>query len=213
MGRPQMTNVIMNTDDVADLLGSADEELTSSMEARKEPEGNGIEFHVAMTSWTLRDMEDLIVQAAAQQIVGRIGKEPLAKMIEAKCIELVSQKCNAHLEKVTAEIIDQPIIPAGYGAKDPVTMREFIGLTGRAFLTEKVDYNGAPSKDSWNSRDSRTRVQYIVEQNMNAAFQKEIKEATSAVTMEVRAAIEAQHKAFFEAEKARFREALEKVTA
>jgi hypothetical protein len=53
--------------------------VESSLEARKEPEGNGIEFHVAMTSWTLRDMEELIVQAAAQQIVGRLGKEPLGE--------------------------------------------------------------------------------------------------------------------------------------
>ncbi len=48
---------------------------------------------------------------------------------------------------------------------------------------------------------------------MQAAFQKEIKAATNAVMMEVRNAIEAQHKAFFEAEKARFREALDKVVA
>lgn len=210
-----MSNIIMDTGDVAELVGGADgfDAVESSMEARKEPEGNGIEFHVAMTSWTLRDMEELIVQAAAQQIVGRVGKEPLAKMIEAKCIDLVSQKCNAALEKVTAEIIDQPLLPSSFGAKDPVTMREFIGLTGRAFLSERVDYNGAPARDTYSSRDSKTRVQFIVEQNMAAAFQKEIKAATSAAVNEVRSAIEAQHKAFLEAEKARFREALDKVTA
>jgi hypothetical protein len=209
----KMTNVIMDTGKVAELLGADEGDDFSSMEARKEPTGDGIEFHVAMTSWTMHDMQDLIVQAAAAQIVGRIGKEPLAKMIEAKCIELVSQKCNETLSKVTSEIIDQPIIPVGYGTKEPVTMRQFIGLTGREFLSEKVDYNGAPAKDSWAARDSKSRVQYLVEQNMNAAFQKEIKAATSAAIMEVRAAVEAQHKAFLEAEKARFREALEKVTA
>jgi hypothetical protein len=202
----------MDSGDVAELLGTDEDAPESSMEARKEPEGKGIEFHVAMTDWTLRDMEDLIVQAAAQQLIGRMGKEPLAKMIEAKCIELVSQKCNEHLAKVTAEIIDQPIIPVGHTTKDPVTMREFIGLTGRAFLSERVDYNGAPSKDTWNARDQKTRVQYIVEQNMNAAFKKEITAATNSAIVEVRAAFEAQHKAFIEAEKARFREALAKTT-
>ncbi len=155
-----MTNKIMDTADVAEILTpDSDEELSSSMEARKEPEGNGIEFHVAMTSWTLKDMENLIVQAAAQQIIGRLGSNTLAKMIETKCIELVSQQCNAHLAKVTADIIDQPLIPAGFGSKDkdPVTMREFIGLTGRAFLSEKVDYNGTTIKDSIRSGYADTR--------------------------------------------------------
>lgn len=213
-----MTNLIMDTGNVNELLGTEFEDegdgVSSSMEARSEPEGNGIEFHVAMTNWTLRDMEELIVQAAAQQMIGKFGNERLAKEIEAKTISLVTDKADKALAAVTAEIIDQPIIPKfGYAKPDaaPVTMRDFIGLTGRQYLTERVDSMGKVVDRS--GYHDKSRIQYLVEKYMEVAFKREIEKATNAAIVEVRTAIEAHHKAFLEAEKTRFREALIKITA
>ena len=211
------TNVIMDTGDLAEIKGGADgfDAVESSMEARKTAEGNGIEFHVAMTSWTLHDMEALIVQAAAQQIVGKFGGERLAKEIEAKTISLVTAKADKALEAVTAEIIDQPVLPKGYSygkpSGDPVTMREFIGLTGRQYLSERVDNYGKVNERS--SYNEQSRIVYLVQKCMEATFEKEIKAATNALILEVRQAVEASHKAFIETEKARLREALAKVMA
>ncbi|NTA79931.1 hypothetical protein G6L13_05455 [Agrobacterium tumefaciens] len=211
-----MTNVIMDTGNVNELLGAEhdDEGVSSSMEARKEAEGNGIEFHVAMTSWTLRDMEELIVQAAAQQLVGKFGNDRLAKEIEAKTISLVTAKADATLEAVTTEIINQPLIPKytyGKADADPVTMREFLGLTGRQYLTQMVGSDGKVSDRS--SYNEKSRVQYLVEKCMETTFKREIEKATNELIAEVRRGVEAKHKAFLEAEKARFREALEKISA
>lgn len=210
-----MTNNIMDTGNVAELLGMDDGEDMSSMEARKEPEGNGIEFHVAMTSWTLRDMEELIVQAAANQIVGRLGKDSLAKEIETRTIALVTAKADKALEAVTTEIIDQPVFPRGYTygkpQGDPVTMREFIGLTGRQYLAERVDnYGKVNERPSYNEI---SRISYLVQKSMDAVFEREIKAATNAAVAEIKAAIADQHKAFLDAEKARFRQAIAQVTA
>lgn len=209
-----MTNLIMDTGNVAELTGLDESDEISNMEALKEPTGKGIEFHVAMRGHTMHDMEELIVQAAAQQIVGKFGNDRLAKEIEAKTISLVTAKADKALQAVTAEIIDQPILPKYSYSKSeatPVTMREFIGLTGRQYLAERVDINGNVSDRS--SYNEKSRMQYLVEKYMETAFKREIEKATNAAIVEVRAAIEASHKAFLAAEKKRFHEALEKITA
>lgn len=210
-----MTNVIMDTGNVAELLGADEGDEFSSMEARKEPTGEGIEFHVAMTSWTMHDMQDLIVQAAAQQIVGKFGNDRLAKEIEVKTIALVTAKADEALGDVTSEIIDQPVLPKGYSygkaQGDPVTMREFIGLTGRQYLSERVDNNGKVNERS--SYNEQSRIAYLVQKCMETTFKREIEQATNAVIREIQASVKASHEAFLTAEKNRFREALEKVTA
>jgi len=217
-----MTNVIMDTGNVNELIGAGRGDpsepfdgVESSMEARKEPEGNGIEFHVAMTSWTLRDMEELIVQAAANQIVGKFGNEKLAKEIEAKTIALVTQKTDERLAAVTADIINQPLIPKhtyGKPEGDPITMREFIGLTGRDYLAQRVDPNTGKVNER-SSYNETTRIQYLVQKCMETAFKREIEAATNALIRDIQAQVKAQHMALLEAEKARLREAIAKVTA
>lgn len=212
----EMTNEIINTHDLAEQEWDGHSEphdVDTSMVATKEPEDKGIEFHVSMRDYTMRDMEALIIEAAAMQIVGKFGNDRLAKEIEAKTISLVTAKADKALEAVTSEIIDQPITPKyPFMKKDeaPVTMRQFIGLTGQAYLTARVDNSGNPTTDNYYSK---SRIQHFVEKFMDVAFKREIEKATNLAIAEVRNAIEAQHKAFLEAEKTRFREALAKVAS
>jgi len=217
-----MTNLIMDTGNVNELLGlgygdpsEPSDAIESSMEARKEAEGNGIEFHVAMTSWTMHDMEELIVQAAAQQIVGKFGNDRLAKEIEAKTIALVTQKADERLAAVTTDIINQPLIPKhtyGKPEADPITMREFIGLTGRDYLAQMVD-PGTGNVSDRSSYNQTPRIQYLVQKCMATAFKREIEAATNELIRSIQAQVKAQHTAFLEAEKARLREAISKLTA
>lgn len=201
---------ILNTGDIAEADWDRDEEpgeVRSDIVATTEAEGRGIEFHVSMRDYTQRDMEALIIEAAAMQIVGRRNDREIAKAIEAKCIELINQKATAALASVTTEIIDQPMTP-NFGDKKPTTMREMLGLYGREYLTERVGNNGEPITDSYGRSTAQSRLQWIVGQQMAATFKKEIAAATNAVINEVTAAIREQHKAFLEAEKARLREAI-----
>lgn len=212
-----MPNEITSTHDLAEQEWdghSEPQDVDTCMVATKEPEGKGIEFNVSMRDYTLHDMEALIVEAAARTIVGRHNDHQLAKVIEAKCIEQITSKADHALSKVTAEIIDQPVTPKfpfmSKGDEKPVTMREFISLTGQAYLTARVNNAGETSTDSWSTKP---RIQYLVEKYMDTAFKREIEKATNLAVAEVRNAIEAQHKAFLEAEKTRFREALAKVAS
>ena len=208
----EMTNTIMDTGNVSEILDLGPDDEISNMVATEEATGKGIEFHVSMQGHTFRDMEELIVQAAAQMIVGRHSSNELAKKIEAKCIELTAARVNEKLSSVTAEIVDQPLIPAGYGKESkPVTMREFIGLTGREYLMERVDSSGNKSTSSYGHNE--TRMEYIVSRMMAGKFKSEIEAATNAVMREVRQDVEARHKALLAAEKQRLADALAKLTA
>lgn len=211
-----MTDLIMDTGNVAELnyLGPDDE--VSNMEATKEATDAPMEFHVQMRGHTFRDMEELIINAAAQQLVGRYGgTEALRKKIEAETIKHVTQRADAVLSKVSAEIIDQPMMPKYPGAKEePVTMREFIGLTGRAYLAEMVErHNGGPASSSWGGANNIPRIEYLVGQAMSVKFKREIEAATSAAIGEIQKAIKAQHDAFLASEKKRLADALAKLTA
>lgn len=211
-----MSNEITSTTEMAEAEWDGHSEpanVDTDMTATKKPEG-GIEFYVQMRDYTKRDMEGLIVEAAARVIVGNYGNNVLAKMVEDRCIALVTAAADKHLAGVTAEIIDQPIMPKfpfiTKPDQKPVTMREFIGLTGRAYLEERVDGSGNPSSDSWSTKP---RMQHLVEGCVGRTFKNEIEKATNAAIAEVQREIKAKHDAFLAAEKARLREALAKVTA
>lgn len=204
-----MHSTIIDTGNVAELNGLEEGDEISNMIATEQPENKGIEFHVSMHGHTFHDMQDLIVHAAAQMLVGKFGNAQLAKEIEAKAISLISKKADDTLSRVTSDIIDQPVTPK-FGDKQPVTMRELIGLTGREYLAARVDSFGKPASSSY---DTKTRMEYIVGEHMKVAFKREIEAATNAVICDVQKAVKAQHKAFLDAEKARLREALQKITA
>lgn len=207
-----MTKEIHSTAEIAGASWdghSEPSELETDMVATEQPTGAGLEFHVSMRGYTMHDMEDLIVQAAARQVVGAFNDRKLAKDIEDKCIEQVSAKADAALSAVTSEIIDQPLTPS-FGDKKPVTMREFIGLTGREYLNQTVDSAGKPCSGYGSSG---TRMEYLVRQYMDRHFRNEIQKATSALISELQREIKAAHSALLDAEKKRIREAMERATS
>lgn len=201
-------NEIISTAALDESDGREPDGRESDLVATHEPENKGIEFHVSMRDYTLQDMENLIVEAGARMLVGRHSDSAMAKAIEARAITLIAEKADKALAGVTAEIIDQPMTPQFAwlkGDKAPVTMREFIGLTGREYLTARVDSSGKATTDSYHAKP---RIQYLVDDFMSRAFKTEIEKATNAAVAEIRAAIKAQHDAFLAAEKARLKDAL-----
>ena len=209
-----MSNEIINTEDLAEVGWDGEEsEIRSDLTATHEAEGKAIEFHVSMRDYTMRDMEELIVEAAARMLVGKHGQNDLAKKIEERAIAVITQKADEAVAKIAVEIIDQPITPKyTYGKADaqPVTMRELIGLTGREYLTAQVEYDGKPATGP--SYRTKARIQHIVETMMSKKFSDEIERATYATVREIEAAVKAKHDQTLAAEKTRIREALARIT-
>lgn len=204
-----MSNEITSTHEMAETEWDGESEpqdVGSDIVATKEAENKGIEFHVSMRDYTQRAMEDLIIEAAAQSIVGKFGDRTVAKEIEAKALELIQAKIGKRLETVTAEIIDQPMVPA-FGTKEPITMREFIGLYGREYLAQGVDWQGQAVEGSYNRKQSR--AQYFVARYMDAAFKSEIEKSTAAMINQIRAEMTARHNAMLAEQAERFKAAME----
>jgi hypothetical protein len=200
---------ITDTQDLAE-LHDFDEDLApqSDMAATEQSDPAAkIEFHVQMKSWTLRDMEELIVQAAAMQMIKAFGDKKFSKLIEDRAIEAITEKADAKIEAVTAEIIDQPLTPK-IGEKAPVTMREFIGLYAKDYLTQRVDRDGKPSSGGWGAT-TFSRIELMVSQALDRKFQQAIAASTNAMILELQTEIKAAHAKALTAEKARIRAALE----
>lgn len=204
---------ITSTSEIAEQDWGSDEEpgeVRTDMVATEEAINRGIEFHVSMRDYTLRDMEELIIEAAAKQLVGRHNDRELAKVIEAKCIEQVTAKADAALAKVTSQIIDQPLTPK-FGDKTPTTMREFLGLFGREYLTERVGYDGKPTEAYRTTTFSR--MEWIVGQLVSKKFQEELEKETNSMKREIEAQVRAQHAAFLAEQKKKFEKAFAKAVS
>lgn len=200
------SNEILSTHELAEQQWDGYSEpgdVDTDMAATNRPDREGIEFHVSMRNYTMRDMEELIIEAAARKMLASFGDQKLSKLIEDRAINLVTAKADDALQSVSAEIINQPLTP-DFGQRDPVTMRDFIGLTGREYLTQPVGTDGKPSK----GYNTRPRIQRIVEGWMDRAFKAEIEKATTQVIGEVRSAIKKQHEDMLATEKARVMDAL-----
>jgi len=203
---------IINTCDIAEEEWdghSEPQDVRSDIVATHEPEQKGMEFHVSLRDYTLHDMEDLIVEAAARMIVGRSSSNKLAKDIEAKVIEKTTALADKALSAVAADIIDQPMLPS-FGSKEPVTMREFIGLCGRKYLSQRVDRDGKPSTSGYGTF---SRMELIVGKHLDARFKNEIERATNAGLSEIQKSIKAECDTLIAKEKARIRDAIGKATA
>ena len=205
-----MTTPFLDTTDLAELVDfDEDSQPQSDLSAtvQSDPDAK-IEFHVQMKSWTIRDMEDMIVEASARQIVGKIDRPTdMAKAIEARVRALLIEKADKRLAEVTAEIIDQPVTP-NYGDKKPVTMREMIGLYGREYLAQMVGNDGQPSTCYY--ADKKTRMAYLVEKAMDVKFKNEITAANNSAISEIQQMIRKQHGQMVASEKARIRAAIDK---
>lgn len=186
-----------------------DSELTTSAVASHEEKPGGISFHVQMRDWTVNDMEELIVEAAARIIVGRHGDTKIAKQIEERALALITQRADAKLSAVADNVLGTTLTPKGFDQKAPVTIGEMIGMLGREYLEQVVDRDGNPVKGYYDK--GRKRIEHIVTRAMDQKFKAEIQYAMSVVINELRAEFRARHEQILAAEKARIAEALAKL--
>ena len=201
-----MTNEICSTSD-DDSYADDSGDVRSDIVATHTAENRGMEFHVSLRDYTLSDMESLIVDAAANILVSKYGQNALSKLVQERALEAITKKIDAHLTQVTHEIVEAPMmVNPGWPSKEPpVTLREFIGLTGREYLTQRVDHSGRPTIDSYSSRP---RMQQIVEHYMDNKFKLEIQNSVNALIAEIRLEFRTIHEKFLTEERNRIREAM-----
>lgn len=188
-----------------------DNDLQTSAVASHEEKPGGISFHVQMRDWTVNDMEELIIEAAARMIVGRTSDNKLSKLIEDRALSLITERADARLSAVASDVLGTTLTPKGYDQKTPVTIGETIGMLGREYLEQVVNRDGTVATDVYQRRDGMKRLERIVRDHIDQKFSDEIKKATNAVITEVRTEVRNRHEQMLAAEKARIAEALTKL--
>ena len=200
---------IIDTNDMAEAADYNDDESPrSDMVASTEEKPEGISFHVQMRGWTLNDMEALIVEAAATQLVGRVGKNRFAELVEQRAIEILRERADAVLSKVATDVLATQLTPSGFGQKTPITIGESLGMLGREYLEQRVEPDGKAADRSYGYDRKPTRMQWILSQTFTTKFSNELDKASAAGVKEVQSEIKAHQQAIIEAETAKFRAAL-----
>lgn len=185
--------------------------LQTNAVASTEEKPGGISFHVQMRSWTVADMEELVVEAAARIIVGRNGDNKLAKKIEERAITIITEHADKRLKTVAEDVLSTALTPKGYEQKNPVTIGETLAMLGREYLEQKVLRDGK-MPDGYHDKDrAKKRIEWIVEQLVIGKFKEELEASSNVFVREVRAEIKARHEAMLATERARIAEALAKI--
>lgn len=196
---------IIDTSDLAEINGQ--DNVDTSMAATEAPDPKGISFHVSMRDWTLEQMEELVIEAAARKLLGKMTDTNLAKQIEAKLLADVMARADAKIAAIASDVMGHVLTPTSYGQKTPVTIGETLAFLGREYLDQHVNSEGKPTvRDSWNKAE--TRLEYFVRKGMAGRWDEEIKTATNAVVKQVRDEITARHKEVLATESKRMHDAL-----
>ncbi len=207
---------IIDTSDIAqgqaeDGLREWDDELQTSAVASHEEKPGGISFHVQMRDWTVNDMEELIIEAAARMIVGRTSDNKLSQQIEARALALITERADARLSTIASDVLGTTLTPKGYDQKTPVTIGETLGMLGREYLELKVLSDGKLPDGYYDKDRAKKRIEWIVQELLVGKFEDELKASSDVFIREIRADVKARHEAALAAEKARIVEALAKL--
>lgn len=199
-------NTIIDTGDIAE--SNNEEQVRSNMVATVEPPPSGISFHVTMRSWTQDDMEELIVEAAARLLLGKMSDTRIAKLVEEKVLAAITERADARIAAVAADVMAHRLTPQGYGQKASVTIGETLAHLGREYLEQKIDRDGKPVFDSY--RDGTKRIDLIVSRHLDRAWSDEIGKVTNTAAAEIRRDLKARHEKIIAHEKTRLRDSVMK---
>jgi hypothetical protein len=171
---------ITSTEEIAEEDGR--EECDSRIEATEEPQKGGINFHVSMRDYTMADMEELIIEAAARQIIGRSADSKLAKAIEERVLAAVVAKADERIARIANDVMGYVLTPTHYAQKAPVTIGETLAHLGREYLEQNVTTSGElPNRDGryYDRGSLMKRIDWIVKQAFEKALLTEVQKATA----------------------------------
>lgn len=194
-----MQDVIIDSADIVEIEGRLDEQdnPSSDMTATKGADAQTMDFHVQMRGYTMRDFEEMVVHAAASQL---LGSRTFAAEIRDKAVEIANGKINDQLSHAMRDIMGITVQSRG---KDPVTLGQMIGMEAKDYLTQPVNGRGEIDTSGYHSGGRQPRVAWLVSEYVKVNFAKEIKAAMDAMLSELKPMVAAQIAATVEAERSR----------
>ena len=203
-----MPDEVTSTDAIAERDG--EEEARSSIVASETAPPEGINFHVTMTRWTQDDMEDLIVEAAARLVLGKLSDNRLAKLIEEKVLAEIVKRADAKISEIAEDVMGHALVPVSWSQKPTVTIGETLAHLSRAYLEQIVDAEGKVSTDNYSyaSREKLKRIDFLVRAAFDQKLGQEIAKATKDASNEAAKEVRAKYAEIVTAETSKLRAAI-----
>lgn len=173
-----------------------------------EPKPRQMQFNVQMLGHTYDDMESLIIQSASELVVKRSGGEI---QLGQKAFEMAMDEIRGSLERWSGNILNITAVKEGDKA---YTVGDMILHKAQEFITQQVDMSTGEAKSGFVSRHERVgpRIQYLISKSLQQIFEKEVEQANRQIIAEMKAAYREKINAMVDAQKAKFEEALDKMS-
>ena len=178
--------VIIDAGDMAEITDNHDEDSDmSDMTATEKPDETTMDFHIQMRGYTMSDFETYVIEAAAQNIMRNFNRDSMKKDIENRAVVLINEAIDKTLMPITSEFMDQPMLPKYRGKEEVVTLREFVGLCGKDYLTTKVNGKGEVASGQWDRGEPR--MNYIIAQIIDKRLKDEISKEVNSMMVDIKA--------------------------
>lgn len=206
-----MTNnhMIADSFDIAEAHELGEEDDCSNLEATQKPTDSKLEFYVQMRGHTLTDMETLIVEAAARQLLRSFAN---AKAMEDRILEALYLKVTSQIQERISIVASDVLSTVMVGGKEPVTVKQFIEMSWRDWLQKRVDREGKDLTGYHGAGTAMTRVEWLLWRALEAKWARDVATATNAAVAEMQKAVTAKHTEILTAEKTKLAAALAKLT-
>lgn len=201
--------IIADSADIAEAHGLGPDDYCSFLEATEKPTAAKLEFHVQMRGYTLTDMETLIIEAAARQLLWSVADK---HKMEARIRDAVYASVTAQIEKQIANVTADVLSTVMVSGKEPVTVKQFIEMSWRDWLQKNVDTEGKDYTGYSSSASPRKRFEWIVWRALESKWIREITAATNSAVAEMQKSVSAKQAEILSAEKARLAAALSALT-
>lgn len=139
--------------------------------------GPQAEFTVEVKSFDTSTFYTDIVNAAVERLLGASwSSSKLQRDIEARVQAKVDERLNAAVSEAVSSLLTKPIQKFdtyGHPVGEARSIEEIVRNGAETFLTETVDSNGRPTRDSYGTKHSR--LEWLVQQNVVHGLSKEMK--------------------------------------
>ena len=146
---------------------------------QSEPEAPGprLSFDLKIESFNTSRFYDDVVNRAVEQMLGASwSPQKLAKDVQAAVQDKVLERLDAVLGDAVTTMLSKPIQQFdtfGEPVGKPISVEDIVRNGATGFLTEHVDRDGKPNRNSYG--DKKTRLERLVEDSVNSSLQKEMK--------------------------------------
>lgn len=145
-------------------------------------------FSISVETFDTSTFYTDMVNSAVQQVLGRPGysENALQKQVREAVAVLVRERIDAAIAAEVEALVSKPIQKFdtfGNPVGAPVSVEEIVRLGAQQFLTEPVDRDGKPVRDSYTTKDSR--IGWMVKKIVVQGLAKDIEEHAKAARAEV----------------------------